>query len=136
MLGSVERMAAVLTEHFGGKWPFWLSPRQVIVVPVDLKYLSYAEEVQQIVHDAGFYVDVEDSSKTFNKKIRESQVAQYNFILVVGQVEMESRTVNIRTRDNEVHGTVSLDEAVKKFKDLASQYKWTFKIYAIGLQLL
>jgi threonyl-tRNA synthetase len=47
MLGSVERMTAVLTEHFGGKWPFWLSPRQAIVVPVDLKYLEYSERVRK-----------------------------------------------------------------------------------------
>ncbi len=123
MLGSVERMAAVLTEHFGGKWPFWLSPRQVIVVPVDLKFLSFAEEVQQVIHEAGFYIDVDDSSKTFNKKIREAQVGQYNFILVVGQVEMETRSVNVRTRDNEVHGTITLDEAVAKFKDLNAKYQ-------------
>jgi threonyl-tRNA synthetase len=46
MLGSVERMAAVLTEHFGGKWPFWLSPRQCIIVPIDPKYIAFAEEVR------------------------------------------------------------------------------------------
>jgi threonyl-tRNA synthetase len=45
MLGSVERMAAVLAEHWGGKWPFWVSPRQCLVVPVDLKFLDYANEV-------------------------------------------------------------------------------------------
>ena len=59
MLGSVERMAAVLTEHWGGKWPFWLSPRQAIIVPVDLKFLEFAESVQTRLHAAGFYVDVD-----------------------------------------------------------------------------
>jgi threonyl-tRNA synthetase len=69
MLGSVERMFAVLSEHWGGKWPFWLSPRQCIIVPVDLKYADYAFELQQIIHDAGYYVDVDDSSRTLNKKV-------------------------------------------------------------------
>ncbi len=77
MLGSVERMSAVLTEHWGGKWPFWLSPRQSIVVPVDPKFNDYACEVQQKIHDAGFYVDVDDSHRTLNKKVREGQVQQY-----------------------------------------------------------
>lgn len=70
MLGSVERMAAVLTEHWGGKWPFWLSPRQAIMVPVDPKYIDYAYRVQKHLHEAGFFVDVDDSSRTLNKKVR------------------------------------------------------------------
>lgn len=123
MLGSVERMAAVLTEHFGGKWPFWLSPRQCIVVPVDLKFCDYAEAVQQAVHEAGFFVDIDDSQRTFNKKIREAQLAQYNFILVVGEKEMMARSVNVRTRENEVQGTISMDELVAKFRDLAANYQ-------------
>ncbi len=53
-----------------GKWPFWLSPRQCIVIPVDPKFCEYAERVQQLVHEAGFYVDVDDSQRTLNKKVR------------------------------------------------------------------
>ncbi len=75
-------MTAVLTEHYAGKWPLWLSPRQVIVVPVDPKYIDYAFSVQEALHKAGFYVDVDESSRTLNKKVREAQIAQYNFILV------------------------------------------------------
>ena len=122
MLDSVERMAAVLTEHWGGKWPFWLSPRQCIVVPIDLKFADYAFEVQQAVHEAGFYVDVDDSARTLNKKVREAQLAQYNFILVVGQAEMEAKSVNVRTRENTVQGTISIPELLAKFKDLADSY--------------
>ena len=122
MLGSVERMAAVLTEHWGGKWPFWLSPRQSIVVPIDPKFADYACEVQQQVHEAGFYVDVDDSARTLNKKVREAQLNQYNFILVVGQQEMEAKTVNVRTRDNEVQGTLSIPDLLAKFKVLADSY--------------
>jgi threonyl-tRNA synthetase len=122
MLGSVERMAAVLTEHFGGKWPFWLSPRQCILIPVDLKFVNYAYDVQQQIHEAGFYVDVDDSSRTLNKKVREAEVNQYNFILVVGQQEIESKGVNVRTRENEVQGNIAVTELIAKFKDLAERY--------------
>eukprot|EP01038_Epipyxis_sp_PR26KG_P010213 gene10213-13741_t len=123
MLGSVERMAAVLTEHWGGKWPFWLSPRQCIVIPIDLKFADYACEVQQAVHEAGFYVDVDDSSRTLNKKVREAQLAQYNFILVVGQQELDEKSVNIRTRENEVQGTLTLSDLINKLKGLVAEYK-------------
>ncbi len=123
MLGSVERMAAILTEHFGGKWPLWLSPRQVTIVPVDLKFADYAVEVQQLIHDAGFYVDVDESSRTLNKKVREAQLAQYNFILVVGAQEAEARAVNVRTRDNEVKGSMSIDEFIAMLREQVGKFQ-------------
>lgn len=123
MLGSVERMAAVLMEHWGGKWPFWLSPRQAIVIPVDPKFAGYAAEVQRRIHDAHFYVDVDDSSRTLNKKVREAQLAQYNFILVVGEQEATSESVSVRTRDNEVRGCIPLSELIEQFHQLSNEKK-------------
>uniref|UniRef100_A0AAQ5ZC58 threonine--tRNA ligase n=1 Tax=Amphiprion ocellaris TaxID=80972 RepID=A0AAQ5ZC58_AMPOC len=105
ILGSVERMIAILTENYGGKWPLWLSPRQVMVVPVGPTCEEYAEKVKQEFHNSGFMTDVDlDPGCTLNKKIRNAQLAQYNFILVVGEKEKTSNTVNVRTRDNKVHG--------------------------------
>merc|ERR1711871_1478266 len=118
MLGSVERMFAVLTEHWGGKWPLWLSPRQVMTIPVDPKFADYADEVTKAFHDAGFYADVDLASKSLNKKVRDAQLAQYNFILVVGQKEVDEGSVNIRTRDNEVQGTMLIKDAIAKFQKL------------------
>ncbi|MBZ3871719.1 Threonine--tRNA ligase, cytoplasmic [Sciurus carolinensis] len=87
VLGSVERMNAILTENCGGKWPFWLSPRQVMVVPVGPTCDEYAQQVQQF-HDAKFMADIDlDPGYTLNKKIRNAQLTQYNFILVVGEKE-------------------------------------------------
>lgn len=121
MLGSVERMFAVLTEHWGGKWPLWLSPRQVMTIPVDPIFADYADEVTKAIHDAGFYADVDLSSKSLNKKVREAQLAQYNFILVVGQKEVDEGSVNIRTRDNEVQGTMLIKDAIAKFQKLVDE---------------
>ncbi len=123
MLGSVERMTAVLTEHFGGKWPFWLSPRQVLVVPVSMHVVDYAHEVQRAVHTAGFYCDIEDSNKTMDKKIREGQMAQYNFILVVGKTEAVAKAVNVRTRANEVRGLMSINEAISMFREMQHSFQ-------------
>uniref|UniRef100_A0AAR2LRQ1 threonine--tRNA ligase n=1 Tax=Pygocentrus nattereri TaxID=42514 RepID=A0AAR2LRQ1_PYGNA len=83
ILGSVERMIAILTENYGGKWPFWLSPRQVMVVPVGPTCEEYAQRVCEEFHNAGLMTDVDlDPGCTLNKKIRNAQLAQYNFILV------------------------------------------------------
>ncbi len=118
MLGSVERMFAVLCEHWGGKWPFWISPRQAMIVPVHADFNGYCEEVQARLHNLGFYVDVDLSKEKFNKKVRSAQIAQYNFQLVVGKSEVENGTVNIRTRDNQVEGEKSIDDLVAMFSDL------------------
>uniref|UniRef100_A0A668TFZ3 threonine--tRNA ligase n=1 Tax=Oreochromis aureus TaxID=47969 RepID=A0A668TFZ3_OREAU len=119
ILGSVERMIAILTENYGGKWPLWLSPRQVMVVPVGPTCEEYAEKVKQEFHSSGLMTDVDlDPGCTLNKKIRNAQLAQYNFILVVGEKEKTSNTVNVRTRDNKVHGEHSVEECIKRLKQL------------------
>ncbi|MES1915627.1 MAG: hypothetical protein MHM6MM_007547 [Cercozoa sp. M6MM] len=109
ILGSVERFVAVLCEHVAGKWPFWLSPRQAIVIPISAeKQGAYAQQVRDRLHELGYYCDVDLSSRNIGKKIREAQLSQYNFQLVVGADELENGSVNIRTRDNRRHGTKSL----------------------------
>ncbi|NXD83473.1 SYTC2 ligase, partial [Halcyon senegalensis] len=123
VLGSVERMIAILAENYGGKWPFWLSPRQVMVVPVGPTSEEYAQQVCSKFFEAGFMSDVDlDQSCTLNKKIRNAQLAQYNFILVVGEKEKANNAVNVRTRDNKVHGEISVSSAIEKLKKLKSSF--------------
>jgi len=102
--------------------PFWLSPRQAIVVPVGQNHIPYAHKVRDALHAEGFFADVSDSSKTLNKKIREGQLAQYNFILVVGTQEEEQGSVNVRTRDNKIHGTKAIAEVVDLFRTYEKEY--------------
>lgn len=164
ILGSVERMIAILTEHFAGKWyppkhlspcffgcaradfrPLWISPRQVIVLPVAHAFDDYASEVATRLHDAGFYAEANLSSETLNKRILEAQVAQWNYIvgtpspsivaflttffyfvfvlmIVVGQVEQDGRSVNVRIRDDvstRRQGVpVALEEFITKLTEL------------------
>lgn len=122
ILGSVERMTAILTEHFAGKWPFWLSPRQVLVVPVGVKYFEYAEEVKEKLHNAGFYADVDVTGNTLQKKVRNGQVQKYNFIFIVGEQEAAEKSVNIRNRDIQdlqcKNETVSLDTVIAQLLKL------------------
>lgn len=122
ILGSVERQIAILTENYAGKWPFWLSPRQVMVVPVGPAYDEYAVQVQQQLHAAGFMAEADvDAGDTMNKKIRNAQLAQFNFILVVGEKERSGNTVNVRTRDNIVHGEVSVADLITKFANFRDE---------------
>jgi threonyl-tRNA synthetase len=114
MLGSVERMFAVLCEHWGGKWPFWISPRQIMIIPVHAEWKDFCEGVRSRLHDLGFYAEVDTTKATFQKKVRTAQVAQFNLQLVVGQKEVENNSVNIRTRENKVEGEMKVDDFIAK----------------------
>ncbi|KAH1260070.1 Threonine--tRNA ligase, mitochondrial 1 [Glycine max] len=103
ILGSVERMFAILLEHYKGKWPFWLSPRQAIVCPVSEKSQAYALQVRDQIHQAGYYVDADTTDRKIQKKVREAQLAQYNYILVVGEEEANTGQVSVRVRDLAEH---------------------------------
>ncbi|KAK8828042.1 hypothetical protein WA556_004673 [Blastocystis sp. ATCC 50177/Nand II] len=118
ILGSVERSFAILLEHYKGKWPFWLSPRQAIVIPVNATCMEYAQKVKQMLWDNNFLVDVDDSGRTLNKMVREAQLEQYNYILVVGNKEVEGGQVAIRSRSNEMVGVKTLEECVAMFKEM------------------
>ncbi|CDS08721.1 hypothetical protein LRAMOSA10082 [Lichtheimia ramosa] len=131
ILGSVERMLAILIEHTGGKWPFWLSPRQGIVIPVATQFADYASKVAkslslgegQAVHaQQQYYVDVDTSPRDrLNKMIRQAQQQRYNFIFVVGQKEMDAGTVNVRTRDGKILGTMPIDQVRSMFAELTEK---------------
>lgn len=114
ILGSVERFIAILTENFAGKWPFWLSPRQVIVLGMECP--EYAEEVRKRLHEEGFQVDLEMGYKSeLNRMVRNAQLHQYNFQLVVGKKEAETNCVSIRTRTNKSHNMIPLEQVLKRF---------------------
>lgn len=125
VIGSFDRFIAVITEHFAGKWPFWLSPRQVMVIPIMRDVEDYAKEVQSLLHKERLYVDANNSGDTLQKKIRDAQIAQYNFVLVVGAQEQDNRAVNIRNRDDpktqQKGEMMPLEEAVQKLKALRDE---------------
>uniref|UniRef100_A0A8C7YZ95 threonine--tRNA ligase n=1 Tax=Oryzias sinensis TaxID=183150 RepID=A0A8C7YZ95_9TELE len=119
VLGSLERMMAILAENFGGKWPLWLSPAQIMVLPVGGNSEPYARQVVQQFNEAGFMVDLNaDQGTTFNKKIRSAQLAQYNYIFVVGDKENESGTVNVRSRGGKQLGRRPVVEVLTSLSHL------------------
>ena len=118
ILGSVERFVAILIEHLGGKWPFFLSPRQAIVVPISEKYLDYCTSVMLYLHKAGFEVEIDKSNAQLNKKIRNAQLDQWNYILVAGEEEAKEGCVDVRSRDGQRIGKMRVDELAKYFENL------------------
>lgn len=122
ILGSVERMTAILTEHFAGKWPFWLSPRQLLIVPVGVKNFEYAQKINLKLNEEGFYSDVDLTGNTLAKKVRSGQMLKYNFIFTVGTTEEETNSVNVRNRDiaelQNKNEATPLDEIIAKLHKL------------------
>lgn len=123
VLGSVERMFAILLEHYKGKWPFWLSPRQAIVCPISKKSEEYALKVKAQIHDAGYYVDADITDRKIDKKVREAQLAQYNYILVVGETEAATGQVSVRIRDSAAHSVKSIEDLLEEFKTKTAEYQ-------------
>ncbi|MEN9344060.1 MAG: hypothetical protein RLZZ453_847 [Chlamydiota bacterium] len=116
LFGSIERFFGILIEHFAGKFPFWISPRQVIVMTVADRHEEYANSVADVLRNAGFLCDIDTSSESVNKKVRNAQLLQYNYMLTVGDKEVENKTINIRTRDNVVHGEVGLQFFIQELE--------------------
>lgn len=111
ILGSLERFSAILIEHLAGKWPFWLSPRQIIVIPISDKALDYCESVYLYLHNQGFQASLDTSQGSINKKVRNAQLAQWNYILVAGEEEMNTGTVDVRMREDSArHGKWRIDD--------------------------
>uniref|UniRef100_A0A3Q3NJP6 threonine--tRNA ligase n=1 Tax=Labrus bergylta TaxID=56723 RepID=A0A3Q3NJP6_9LABR len=119
VLGSLERMIAILAENFGGRWPLWLSPAQIMVVPVGGNSESYSQQVVRQFREAGFMADLnDDQGATLNKKIRSAQLAQYNYIFVVGDKEVESGTVSVRSRSGKQLGRRPTEEVMTSLTEL------------------
>lgn len=117
LLGSVERFIGVLTEHFAGRFPLWLNPEQVVIIPVSDKYLDTAEKLQKEIKDAGFRVSVDERSEGVGYKIRQAQLMRANYMLVVGEKEEESKLLTVRNRDGEETPEVSVESLIQKLSE-------------------
>lgn len=116
--GSIERFIGILTEHFAGKFPVWLAPIQVKVLPVSDKSNDYAENVYHTLKDAGVRAVLDDRDEKIGYKIREAQmVDRAPYMLILGQKEVEDGTVSIRSRDTGETVTMKLDEFKSKLLD-------------------
>ena len=112
VLGSIERFIGVITEHFAGAFPLWLSPVQVEVLPVSNAFNDYGAEVAKKLDEAGIRVHLDDRNEKIGYKIREAQLQKTPYMLVVGEREKNDGTVSVRTRAGEDKGAVKVEEFV------------------------
>ena len=115
-LGTHERFIGFLIEHFGGNFPLWLAPIQVAVLPVSDKVLSYAQKVENDLHDAGVRVTLDKKPDKIGTKIRQAEISKINVMLIVGAREVEDGTVSVRRRFQGDTGSVQFDKLKSDLK--------------------
>jgi threonyl-tRNA synthetase len=108
--GTTERFMAVLIEHYAGAFPLWLSPVQAVIIPVADRHLSYAREVEEKLAGRGLRVEVDDTLNSMQKKIREHASQKIPYLLIVGGVEADSDTVNVRRRGDQAQEAMKTGE--------------------------
>jgi threonyl-tRNA synthetase len=122
VLGSMERFFGCLIEHYGGAFPLWLAPLQVVVIPIADRHLEYALQVERELKASGMRVQVDARSERMNLKIRQAQLKKIPYMLVVGDKEVEAAMVSVRLRSGEDLGGQDL-EAFKAMARVAMEAK-------------
>jgi threonyl-tRNA synthetase len=117
ILGSIERFLGIMVEHFAGKFPLWISPRQLVIIPVTDRHVAYGESIKEVFETQGFFVDIDATNESVSKKIRNAQLLQYNYMLILGDKETEEETISIRARSNEMLNDLKLQTVVDSLKE-------------------
>lgn len=116
VFGSIERFIGILTEHYAGKFPAWLSPVQVKILPISDKYIDYAKEVEIFLKEKKIRTELDDRDEKLGYKIREARIDKVLYMLIIGDKEQRNRTVSVRKRDVEPDkqdmGEIQLDKVV------------------------
>ena len=119
--GSMERFVAVLLEHTGGKFPLWLTPDQVVVLPISEKYNAYAEEVAKALNLCDVRTQVDDRNEKIGRKIRDNELKRIPYLLIVGEKEAEERKVSVRAQGEGDKGQMTIEEFAEFMKNLVAQ---------------
>lgn len=137
IFGSLERFIAILMDHYQGKWPFWINPRQAMIIPVNESHVEAAKKLQkqlqgdilnedvQISPITGynFYVDIDDRNETVGNRIKDAIQKSYSYILMIGDKDIEKGTVAIRSRDNRKIENLTPTEIYEKFIKLEKAFQ-------------
>ncbi len=113
VFGSIERFIAILTEHYAGAFPVWLAPVQVKILPVLEKHIDYAKEIAASLEENDIRVEIDPRNEKIGYKVREAQLEKVPYMLVVGDKEMENRTVAVRSRKEGDQGSEKLEDFIK-----------------------
>lgn len=117
IFGSIERFIGILIEHFAGKFPTWLSPIQVKILPISDKFVDYADEIKESLESKGIRVEVDLRTEKIGYKIREARNERVPYIIVVGEKEKNDKTISLRSRENGDEGSVDLNSFIYRVMD-------------------
>jgi threonyl-tRNA synthetase len=115
--GSLERFMAIMIEHFAGNFPLWLSPVQLAIIPVSEAHVLYAQEVADVLREQGLRIELGDSNESMGKKIRNAKKEKLPYFIVIGDKEVEGRTITLESRDTGESISLSIDELEMKLSE-------------------
>ncbi len=115
--GSMERFVAVLLEHTCGKFPLWLAPDQIAILPISEKYIDYANEVKQYFDDMEIRSFIDDRSEKIGRKIRDNEMKHVPYLIVVGEKEQAEKTVAVRKQGGENQGSINYKDFANKVRE-------------------
>jgi threonyl-tRNA synthetase len=104
----------ILIEHYAGKFPLWLAPVQAIILPISDKFNDYAYKLEEKFNEKGIRIEVDGRAEKIGYKIREAQLQQVPYMLVVGEKEVQDNLVSVRSRDKGDQGQMNIDEFITK----------------------
>ena len=116
LLGSMERFAGILIEHYSGRFPTWLAPVQAIVLPISDRHNNYANEAMVELREAGVRITIDDRSESIGRKVRDAALRRYPYMLVVGDREQENHGVSVRSQGDGELGAMSPAEFADRVK--------------------
>lgn len=119
--GSLERFVAILIEHTAGDFPLWLSPEQVIILPISEKFADYAQKVKALLDENDVTSTIDHRDEKIGRKIRDAEVSKTPFMLIVGEKEQEESQVSVRRHGEGDLGSISTDEFVDMFKGIVKE---------------
>ncbi len=125
IFGSVERFIGILTEHFAGAFPAWLSPIQVMIIPIADHHKDYVQKIYEKCKENDIRVEVDDRNEKIGYKIREAQLQKIPYMLVVGDKEVENEEVSVRSRSAGDQGTLKVDEFINKLLEEINHKTYT-----------
>ena len=128
LLGSLERFFGVLIEHYGGFFPVWLSPVQVIVIPINERNLPYAANVTEILKTNAIRVELDERSEGVGRKIRDAELQKIPYIIIIGDEEQKDKNISLRIHKKGDQGKRNLEEFIGKMKSIILNKEFNYEI--------
>ena len=119
--GSMERFVAVLIEHCAGKFPLWLTPEQVVILPISEKFNEYAEKVLQVLENADIRAQIDDRNEKTGKKIRDAEIKHIPYMIIVGEKEEGENTISVRKQGEGDMGSMTTQTFIDKINNEINQ---------------